>query len=645
MVEVDLSQTEVETLADCYEYLPNEFKRNLDKDSFKNRLFSYNTEITKIILNNHISRIPSEACYDCKNLESITLSSNIKYIGDNTFENCINLKEVKGLTNAIQLKEIGYKCFVNCSNLSKIDLPISISCIRNNAFKNCSNLIEINLPINITQIDDNAFENCINLKEINIPNIQNIGSGAFKNCSNLTNVVIPRYIKDRPDIFYKCNKLINKPPNEIKLNIKKNESKDKYNITDCYEFYNDVFGDFRIPAVDKQFQFIEKRDIYNKYMENKNIGDDTTEFNDDIIKNLTINDVISEDETYNYLINYQKKINTKLENGELKEEYKDIFKKLFSSGFVLFNLQNCRIQNLFNLCCFLVNNYEKLDLKFNENPIYNFINSCEKIEIDNFLFKYVEFHLKFHYLIHKFIPRKYRGTHEKNNKVLASEHGYNGLNVKFELFKTIITDIFNKDSCIIDDQKNLKSYDIYSPRKTIISMFSRYEEYYDAYGHTMYLCRVRGKGKRCYIFDDLTTVIVNIQEFNNLFENSCICVDNILLSDDLTDKSYTFFKSSKICNYLYLDIDEYAEVVSNSTKANISYKQCVEDDFNKIKSKMKDYFYPLNIQFKGGNENDKDWLKYVLIGLIIILVVVFIIKLLIKFKIFNENENENMNVN
>ena len=590
------------------------------------------SSLTEIDLPNSVIKIRDYAFGDCLNLAKIKMSDNLKYIGNCAFYNCSNLKEVEGLIDT-NLEEIEYKCFYKCSSLTKIDLPNSIEAIRTGAFKNCSNLTEINI-INVLQLEDKAFKNCSNLIKINVPKLRYMGHNVFRNCSNLVEIIVSSSIKDVPDAFYGCNKLINKlPSTTFKIN---------HNLTECYDFYNDIFDKFTIPAVDKEFQFIVKPDVYDKYMNNKNINANTTEFDDNIIKNLTINDVIPEDETYTYLVKRQNEINAKLTNGELNQNYKNIFNKLFSSGFVLFNLQNCGIQNLFHLCCFLVSNAERLKLKFNNDSNYNFINVCSNIKIDDFLFKYVEFHLKFHYLIHKFIPRAKRELYSKNKNVYAIERGYNGVNIKFELFKTIITDIFDKNSCIIDDQEKIQQYYMNTGEKTIISIFTKYNnEYYDAYGHTAYICYVRNENKKCYVFDDLITVVVNNEKFKRHFNNNSISTDNVTMNDYLSDEYYTFFKSSKICNHLYIRTDEYDNAVYEFTGSTVSYKQFEKDKFNKIDHNC---FYPLNIKFNGGeeienesDENSEEWIKYILIGLIVILIIILIVKLLIKSKIFNKN--------
>lgn len=90
---------------------------------------------------------------------------------------------------------LGPYAFFNCSNLTSLILPSNISSIREGAFRNCSGLTTIALPSNITKIDKFVFEDCSNLTSLEIPTkVTIIDYGAFLNCRALSSLLIPSSI-------------------------------------------------------------------------------------------------------------------------------------------------------------------------------------------------------------------------------------------------------------------------------------------------------------------------------------------------------------------------------------------------------------------------------------------------------------------
>lgn len=90
-------------------------------------------------------------------LESVSLPSTLKTIGEGAFAECCNLSNVilpQGLTT------IGVGAFYNCDNLEKITVPEGVTSIGDGVFGHCSNLKTIILPNSLTNIGDDAFSYC-----------------------------------------------------------------------------------------------------------------------------------------------------------------------------------------------------------------------------------------------------------------------------------------------------------------------------------------------------------------------------------------------------------------------------------------------------------------------------------------------------
>ena len=154
------------------------------------------------------------------NIESITLNSSTKTIGDYAFENCKNLQAIYNWDN---VNVICGHAFSECSNLGEISLPSKLTKIGENGFTNCGQMyINNNLPNSVEIIGINAFEKCtkfkcIDDKPLNLSNIKYIGIATFSECKALTKVNINSNIESINDrAFQYCENLENLNLSECK---------------------------------------------------------------------------------------------------------------------------------------------------------------------------------------------------------------------------------------------------------------------------------------------------------------------------------------------------------------------------------------------------------------------------------------------
>lgn len=119
------------------------------------------------------------------------------------------LKELQNLTLPSNLTSVGANSLKGCSKLTLTELPSSITSIGNSAFENCSLLALTELPSNITKIDSYTFRYCGNLALTELPSgITAIGSYAFYECSKLALTKLPDVLKTLSSYaFYKCTNL------------------------------------------------------------------------------------------------------------------------------------------------------------------------------------------------------------------------------------------------------------------------------------------------------------------------------------------------------------------------------------------------------------------------------------------------------
>ncbi len=179
-----------------------------------------NVEIPATYNGKPVTKISDGMFENDTNITTITLSSNITYIGNNAFKNCPNLKQIifksastystasadthsgsyaiTTLAVAISKKDpnnniayIGESAFYNCVALERIDVSRATT-IGKNAFYGCSKLESVSLNDNLTKLADSTFNGCLKLNGLQLPSaLTEIGANCFVNCQALENIAIP----------------------------------------------------------------------------------------------------------------------------------------------------------------------------------------------------------------------------------------------------------------------------------------------------------------------------------------------------------------------------------------------------------------------------------------------------------------------
>lgn len=118
-----------------------------------NAVFAYKS-LKKLVIPEGFMWLGSETFCGCGDLESVTLPSTLKRIGNNCFCRCRSLKEI-AIPDGVEI--IGSGAFLECKALQKVKLPASIRRLNANVFARCHELRSIFIPEGLETIDEKAF--------------------------------------------------------------------------------------------------------------------------------------------------------------------------------------------------------------------------------------------------------------------------------------------------------------------------------------------------------------------------------------------------------------------------------------------------------------------------------------------------------
>ena len=131
---------------------------------------------------------------NCKNIDSYAFSGTSIttvtvpegcHVSGSAFEDCKQLKSVVWNGDSI----VDNTMFKGCSALQSVTLTSNLTWIGNSVFEDCKALQSITLPDSLTHIGDGAFYGCSSLTSIVIPaKVTYVGGLAFGECSKLNSV-------------------------------------------------------------------------------------------------------------------------------------------------------------------------------------------------------------------------------------------------------------------------------------------------------------------------------------------------------------------------------------------------------------------------------------------------------------------------
>lgn len=147
------------------------------------------SKLETLTLNESVTAIKDYAFWTCTSLSKIegSINNNIE-VASSAFKGCNFVKNNNGILVMGNTLVAADSIFIVEKNVEEITIPSDVTKIKSEAFKNCKSLQTITIKGNLTSIGDRVFENCSSLNNINIPSsVTTWGQDIFRNCTSLPN--------------------------------------------------------------------------------------------------------------------------------------------------------------------------------------------------------------------------------------------------------------------------------------------------------------------------------------------------------------------------------------------------------------------------------------------------------------------------
>ena len=135
---------------------------------YTNNRYTYEKNITKLLIPDSVIAIGSEAFSDNTAIHDIIVSHKLEYIGQ--------------------------RAFSGCTKMMDFNISSTVKYIETEAFNGCWNAFkELTIPASVRHIGSHAFRGCITLEKVIFSGpVDKIGSGIFELCDKLSEIVVPK---------------------------------------------------------------------------------------------------------------------------------------------------------------------------------------------------------------------------------------------------------------------------------------------------------------------------------------------------------------------------------------------------------------------------------------------------------------------
>ena len=233
---------------------------------YANSLYINNELVREVVIPNTVTKIPKGA-FSCDSVTRVVIPNTVTEIGADAFEACKELTRVEisdieswcnisfGNSNANPLS-FAKELYVNNELLTDLEIPDTVTEIKNYAFYQCESLTSVVIPDSVTLIGDSAFYRCNRLTSVVIPDsVTIICERAFYWCNRLTSVVVGQSLTEiKIQAFQNCVSLVEVVNKSPLITVTKGESS------------NGHVGNYALAVYNSSDEFISRLSNDNGYI-------------------------------------------------------------------------------------------------------------------------------------------------------------------------------------------------------------------------------------------------------------------------------------------------------------------------------------------------------------------------------------------
>lgn len=150
-----------------------------------------------------VTKISSGIFSENNEIQSLTITGNVREIGENAFEGLDNLERV---TISTKQKEIKGLDFSENKSLRLVEMSGELEVLNRRIFSGCSSLVKVVFPPNLTKIGAGAFSGT-GIESVVVPDsVSEMGDAVFGSCPDLKKATLSKNLKVVPEYAFSHDK-------------------------------------------------------------------------------------------------------------------------------------------------------------------------------------------------------------------------------------------------------------------------------------------------------------------------------------------------------------------------------------------------------------------------------------------------------
>ena len=188
--------------------IPDHPSTSVNSFNLPDRYFYEDSSIKSVTISGEVKNIGQNQFAGSTNLEKIVFKDGGSLvIGSYAFKDCEKLKVLDIAGRTVDSSGFIFDHIANSNSIEEIKFPKGITSLSSNWFKNNTKIVSVVLPSSLKTISTYAFAYATALKSVVMPGVQTISDHAFDGCSALESVSSSSATSVKLYAFYNCTKL------------------------------------------------------------------------------------------------------------------------------------------------------------------------------------------------------------------------------------------------------------------------------------------------------------------------------------------------------------------------------------------------------------------------------------------------------